>query len=62
MSADGVQVPLVQVALAAAQSLNDFSAVDGVQPVRSGWCIYVHTQADHNWFLQVSQLQANMLP
>ena len=45
---DGVQTSLIQIALAVTQTLGNDEAVDGVQPMWAGWCIYVRTQADHN--------------
>ena len=45
---DGVYTSLIQIALAVTQALGNDEAVDGVQPMWAGWCIYIRTQADHN--------------
>ncbi len=37
----------MQVATAVVQSLGDDMAVDAVQPVRTGWWIYLCTHTDH---------------
>ncbi len=39
------QVTLMQIACAVVDALNDSSAVDAVQPMKSGWWIYVQTTA-----------------
>ncbi len=36
----------MQIACAVVDALNDSSAVDAVQPMKSGWWIYVQTTAD----------------
>ncbi len=38
----------MQIATSVVQALQDPTSVDAVQPMRTGWCIYVHTQADRN--------------
>ncbi len=45
---DGVHTPLIQIALAVTQALGNDEAVNGVQSMWAGWCIYVRTQADCN--------------
>ncbi len=39
-------VTLMQIANAVVDALNDSLAVDAVQPMKSGWWIYVQTTAD----------------
>ncbi len=46
VSTEGACIPLIQVATAVVQSLKDDTAIDAVQLMCNGWCIYVHTHAD----------------
>ena len=36
----------MQIAMAVVQALQDDSAIDAVQPMQNGWCIYIHTLTD----------------
>ena len=45
---DGVHTSLIQIALAVTQALRNEEAVDRVQSMWAGWCIYIRTQADCN--------------
>ncbi len=53
MSAEGNLIPLIQVATSVAQALKDPTAVDAVQPMRNGWCIYICTMADRATLVNV---------
>ncbi len=46
VSVEGVCIPLIQVVSSVVQALCDDSALDAVQPMRNGWCIYLRTLAD----------------
>ena len=37
----------MQIACAVVEALNDPQVVDAIQPMKSGWWIYVQTNADH---------------
>ncbi len=39
---------LMQIACSVVEALNDMAAVDAVQPMKTGWWIYLHMQADHD--------------
>ena len=45
---DGVHTSLIQIALAVTQVLGNDEAVNRVQPMWAGWCIYIRMQADCN--------------
>ncbi len=45
ISIEGVCIPLIQVASAIVQVLWDDTALDAVQPMWNGWCIYLRTIA-----------------
>ncbi len=42
----GEQIMLMQIACSVVEALNDTAAVDAVQPIKTAWWIYLHTQAD----------------
>ncbi len=46
VSSDGVCLSLIQIATSVVDSLGDPSAVDTVQPMKTGWWIYLCTQLD----------------
>ncbi len=46
VSVEGIRIPLIQVASSVVQALHDDSALDAVQPMHNGWCIYLCTIAD----------------
>ncbi len=46
MAREGIKIPLIEVAATVGQVVGD-THVDGVQPMHSGWQIYVKTDKDH---------------
>ena len=45
-SGEGERITLMQIACSVVEALADRSAVDAVQPMRTGWLIYIRTQTD----------------
>ena len=46
VSVEGVRILLIQVVSSVVQALRDHSALDTVQPMHNGWCIYLCTITD----------------
>ena len=46
VSSEGQLISLIQIATSVYQALSDSSAVDAIQPMRTGWCIYVQSITD----------------
>ena len=49
----GQRIPLIQIATAVVQALKDETAVNTIQPMHSGWWIYLKTEMDHQRLVNV---------
>ncbi len=54
VSSEGQHISLIQIATSVCQALSDPSAVDAIQPMHIGWCIYVQGITDKQTLINKS--------